>query len=156
MPAQTLAEQGSTYILDYGVVCVFLVLGAIFAALFMILGVVFRPKKPSTNKKETYECGEPAVADTRGRFNIRFWTVALVFVLFEVEVVLLYPVVVRFQYFHREKMTGLLTFFEILFFVLILLFGLAYVWASGDLEWIRPAGRKEENGSDELPDGSEE
>ena len=49
MPAQTLAEQGSTYILDYGVVGVFLVLGAVFAALFMILGVVFRPKKPSTS-----------------------------------------------------------------------------------------------------------
>ena len=78
-----------------------------------------------------YECGEDPVGDTRIKFNTRFYVIALIFLIFDVEVVFLFPWAVVF------RGIGVLAFVEMLIFIVVLLVGLAYVWAKGDLEWIR-------------------
>ena len=78
-----------------------------------------------------YECGEEPVGDTRIKFNTRFYVIALIFLIFDVEIVFLFPWAVVY------RKIGMLAFVEMLIFIVILLVGLAYVWAKGDLEWIR-------------------
>ncbi|MBU6283973.1 NADH-quinone oxidoreductase subunit A, partial [bacterium] len=101
-----------------------------------------RPSNPERRKLSTYECGEPPSGSAWINFNIRFYLVALIFVVFDVEVAFVYPVVVAFRdYVQQGK--GLLVLAELLFFVGILFVGLVYVWAKRDLEWVkrvRPAG----------------
>jgi NADH-quinone oxidoreductase subunit A len=78
-----------------------------------------------------YECGEDPVGDTHIKFNARFYVIALIFLIFDVEIVFLFPWAVVF------RQIGVLAFVEMFIFIGILLVGLAYVWAKGDLEWIR-------------------
>jgi len=82
-------------------------------------------------KLSTYECGEVPYGSSWVQFNIRFYVVALIFIIFDVEVALLYPWAVIFQ------RLGLLAFIEAFIFIVILLAGLAYLWKEGDLEWVR-------------------
>src|SRR5919107_5206335 len=83
-----------------------------------------------------YECGEKPIGQAWYNFNPRFYLIALVFVIFEVEIAFMYPVASVYRSF-IEKGQGLLAFFEIFVFVAILAVGLAYVWAMGDLEWVK-------------------
>lgn len=123
-------------------VLVYILLGAVTAALMLGLGWLLRPSNPERRKLSTYECGEPPSGSAWINFNIRFYLVALIFVVFDVEVAFVYPVVVAFRdYVQQGK--GLLVLAELLFFVGILFVGLVYVWAKRDLEWVkrvRPAG----------------
>lgn len=123
-------------------VLVYILLGAVTAALMLGLGSLLRPSNPERRKLSTYECGEPPSGSAWINFNIRFYLVALIFVVFDVEVAFVYPVVVAFRdYVQQGK--GLLVLAELLFFVGILFVGLVYVWAKRDLEWVkrvRPAG----------------
>jgi len=82
-------------------------------------------------KSSTYECGEIPYGSSWVQFNIRFYVVALIFIIFDVEVALLYPWAVVFQ------RLGWLAFIEAFIFIVILLAGLAYLWKEGDLEWVR-------------------
>ncbi len=112
---------------------------AIFSAIFVILNVaiisrLLRPKKVEAAKETTYECGEPPVGSSWVRFDMRFYTVALVFLIFDVEVAVIYPWALVFK---RLSGAGPFIFFEMLFFVLVLGVGLVYVWAKGDLEWVK-------------------
>jgi len=117
-------------------VLVYILLGAITAALMLGLGWLLRPSNPERRKLSTYECGEPPSGSAWINFNIRFYLVALIFVVFDVEVAFVYPVVVAFRdYVLQGK--GLLVLAEILFFVGILFVGLVYVWAKRDLEWVK-------------------
>jgi NADH-quinone oxidoreductase subunit A len=79
-----------------------------------------------------YECGEEPVGSPWVKFNIRFYMVALGFIIFDVETVFLFPWAVVF------KELGLFAFVEMMIFVAILLVGLAYIWAKGDIEWVKP------------------
>ena len=81
----------------------------------------------------TYECGEDPVGDTRIRFNIRFYVVALIFLIFDVEVVFLFPWALVY------KELGWFAFVEMLVFLAILFVGYAYVWRKGDLDWDKPS-----------------
>jgi NADH-quinone oxidoreductase subunit A len=83
----------------------------------------------------TYECGEDPVGDTRIRFNIRFYVIALIFLIFDVEVVFLFPWALVY------KELGWLAFVEMLVFLAILFVGYAYLWRKGDLDWDKPAPR---------------
>ena len=97
---------------------------------------VLRPSFPSEDKSLIYECGEKPIGRAWFNFNPRFYIVALVFVIFEVEIALMLPVVLVFKKFVKNGGGGL-AFFEILAFVLILVVGLAWVWVKGDLDWIK-------------------
>jgi NADH-quinone oxidoreductase subunit A len=116
---------------DYGTVLVFILLGAVTVALMLGLSRLLAPSDPSAVKLSTYECGEVPYGTSWVQFNIRFYVVALIFIIFDVEVALLYPWAVIFQ------RLGLLAFVEAFLFIVILLAGLAYLWKEGDLEWVR-------------------
>ena len=116
---------------DYATVLVFIALGAVTVALMLGISRLLAPSAPSAMKASTYECGEIPYGSSWVQFNIRFYVVALIFIIFDVEVALLYPWAVVFQ------RLGLLAFVEAFIFIVILLAGLAYLWKEGDLEWVR-------------------
>jgi len=116
---------------DYATVLVFIVLGAVTVALMRGISRLLSPHNPSPVKLSTYECGEIPVGSSWVQFNIRFYVVALIFIIFDVEVALLYPWAVVF------RRLGLLAFVEAFIFIVILLTGLAYLWKEGDLDWVR-------------------
>ena len=118
---------------EFGRVLIFLIVGALFVAIGMAFAWLLRPNRPYPSKLSTYECGEVPLGDTRVRFNIRFYVVALIFLLFDVEVVFLFPWATVY------KNLGWFAFVEMLVFLVILFVGYAYVWRKGDLDWDRPA-----------------
>ena len=117
-------------------VLLFLLLGAGTAALMMGLGWLLRPSNPEARKLSTYECGEPPSGSAWINFNIRFYLIALVFVIFDVEVAFVFPVAVAFREYVLSG-RGLVVFTELFLFVAILFAGLIYVWAKRDLEWLK-------------------
>lgn len=119
-------------LLDYANVLIFMGIGAFFIVFNLTLGSLFRPNNPSPEKLSTYECGEEPVGGSWIQFNVRFYVVALDFIIFDVEVVLLYPWAVVAQQF------GWYGFAAMMVFVVILLLGLAFAWKKGTLEWVRP------------------
>lgn len=115
----------------YATVLVFILLGGVTVALMLGISRLIQPRNPTPVKLSTYECGEIPVGSSWVQFNIRFYVVALIFIIFDVEVALLYPWAVIF------KKLGLLAFVEAFIFIVILLAGLAYLWKEGDLDWVR-------------------
>ncbi|MDM7916147.1 MAG: NADH-quinone oxidoreductase subunit A [Candidatus Eisenbacteria bacterium] len=122
----------------FATVLVFIVVGVGFAAFTLGLGKILRPFAPGAEKQSIYECGERPVGSPWIKFNIRFYVVALIFVVFDVEIVLLYPWATVF------KQMGVVSFVYLLIFLVSLLEALAYVWKKGDLEWVRPQVRRED------------
>jgi NADH-quinone oxidoreductase subunit A len=120
----------------FGNVLVFLLLGFGLAALMLGLGRLVRPRNPEAAKLSSYECGEPATGSAWINFNIRFYLVALVFVVFDVELAFMYPVMAVFKSWVAGG-RGLFALGEILLFIAILAVGLVYVWAKRDLEWVK-------------------
>ena len=129
---------------DYANVLVFVGLGLVLCILMLdILGGLLRPSSPNPNKLTTYECGEPPSGNAWINFNIRFYLIALVFVIFDVELAFIYPVTVVFREW-VERGDGLFALAEIFVFVGILAVGLVYVWVKGDLEWLKRLSRTQE------------
>ena len=106
--------------------------GVVFAALLM--NRLLAPHKPNPVKESTYECGEEPVGTPWIRFNTRFYVIALIFLLFDVEVLFLFPWAVNL------KDLGIFAWIDMAVFIVILAAGLAYVWGKGDLEWVKPRG----------------
>ena len=117
---------------DLVAVLVFVVTGVALLAFILALSRLLQPRDPNPAKLTTYECGEPPVGPAWIQFNVRFYVMALVFVIFDVEVVFLFPWAVVFQ------KLGLFAFVEMMVFLGILLVGLAYVWRNRDIEWVKP------------------
>ena len=141
----TLAAPSITYTavqFELVSVLLFLVLGAGFIFAILTVGSLLRPQVKHAIKLETYECGEHPIAQAWFNFNPRFYIIALVFLIFDVEVAFTYPVGVAFRRF-VDQGKGAVAFLEILMFVAILALALAYVWRKGDLEWIRPLIKEE-------------
>lgn len=135
---------------DYATVLVFLIVPCLFAFFVLTLGKIFRPHKPSAEKATTYECGERPIGKSWIRFNIRFYVIALVFLIFGVEIAVLYPVAAVFK---EAKLVALI---DMLIFVFILLVGLAYVWRKGDLEWEKSVRQHPIDEGGERPAGIED
>jgi NADH-quinone oxidoreductase subunit A len=121
---------------DFANVLVFTVLGLGFVGVNLFIGRLLRPSNPQVRKLSTYECGEPAMGSAWVNFNIRFYIVALIFIIFEVEIAFVFPVAAVFRRW-LEGGQGVFAFFEILIFVGILFLGLVYAWVKGDLEWVK-------------------
>ena len=117
-------------------VLVFFALAFVLCGLMLGLGILLRPANPSRNKLSTYECGEPPSGPAWINFNIRFYLIALVFVIFDVELAFVYPVVTVFRDWIRNGQ-GAFALAEIALFIGILAVGLVYVWVKGDLEWLK-------------------
>ncbi len=129
----------------------FVAVGVAVPLTMLTLGWLIRPKVPSATKLTIYECGEVPVQQAWFNFNPRFYIVALIFLIFDVEVAFTYPVAVVFNRWVARGMGGF-AFAELLVFILILVLGLAYVWRHGDLEWIRQARQDTLDKMDLEPD----
>jgi NADH-quinone oxidoreductase subunit A len=117
---------------DFGFILLFFIIGFVFVGIGILTAAILRPSHPNPIKNSTYECGEEPIGSPWVKFNIRFYVIALIFLLFDVEVVFLLPWAIVYKHL------GWFAFFEMIIFVIILLAGLAYVWAKGDLDWERP------------------
>ena len=118
---------------DFSRVFIFILIGIGFTGMLLVLGWLIRPRRPYPDKNSTYECGEDPVGISWVKFNIRFYVIALIFVIFEVEVVFLFTRALVF------KELGLFGFLEMVVFLAILIVGYAYVWVKGDLDWDKPS-----------------
>ena len=121
---------------DFANVLVFFGLGIFFVAMMLGLGWLLRPDNPEHLKLTTYECGEPPTGTAWMNFNIRFYLVALIFVIFDVEIAFMYPVMLVFRDWVLQG-RGLFAFVEVFLFLGILFVGLVYVWAKGDFDWLK-------------------
>jgi NADH-quinone oxidoreductase subunit A len=108
---------------------VFLLLGTGVGVAFTFLNRVLGPHRPGPVKQEPYECGLPSDVRKSFRFGISFYLIAMLFILFDIEVVFLYPVAVRLEAF------GTFALVETIVFVALLLVAFVYVWRRGALEW---------------------
>ena len=119
-------------LLGFSSVLLFLVVGFVFLVVVLVLSRLIQAKGiPGIDKYIPYECGEVPEGSAWIRFNIRFYVFALIFIIFDVEIVFLLPWAVVF------KRLGAFAFIEGLIFIGILIVGLAYVWKKGDLEWVK-------------------
>ncbi|MGE5399362.1 MAG: NADH-quinone oxidoreductase subunit A [Ignavibacteriales bacterium] len=118
---------------EFGKIFIFLLLAIIFVIVAVLFSKFIRPARPTKEKLLTYECGENPEGSPWIKFNIRFYVVALIFLIFDVEVVLLFPWALSYKEF------GLPGFLTGAIFLLVLALGMAYEWRKGDLEWARPA-----------------
>ncbi len=118
-------------------VLLFILTGAFLVSFTVALSRFLAPTKDYPEKHIPYECGELPQGEAWIQFNNRFYIVALIFLIFDVEVIFMYPWAVVFNDM------GLLAFIEMFIFIFILLVGLAYVWVKGDLDWIKPKPRLE-------------
>lgn len=122
------------YLRQYGLIAIFTVLAVLVPVGMLMLSwmasfVRIRPRKPSPIKYSTYECGMQTIGGRPQRFNFRYYTFALLFVVFDVEAVFIYPWAVRFN------KLGLFALVEMLIFIGILVVGWLYAWRKRALEW---------------------
>lgn len=134
------------FISGFGVVLLF-ILGALgFVMIMLLAGKILRPSNPTEEKLTTYESGEEPSGFAWGKFNVRFYVIALIFLLFEAELVFLFPWATVFGDEQLVAESGDLwsafSLVEIFIFISILVIGLAYVWANGMLDWVRPKVEK--------------
>lgn len=115
----------------------FIVVGAIVTPLMLGVGYIVRPRGSKDKlKMMPYECGEPPVGTAWVKFNIRFYVVAIVFIIFDVEVATVFPAATIFKESIANGTVGLV-FVELFLFIGLLLAGLLYCWVRGDLEWVK-------------------
>ena len=127
---------------DYLHVLVFASVGLVFVFVNLLVASILRPRRKSEVGLETYECGEETIGDAWIRFDIRYYTIALVYVIFAVEIAFLFPwALVLHDAVQGEGAAagtgiGAFALIEGVIFIVILFLGLAYVWAKGDLDWV--------------------
>lgn len=109
---------------------IFLVIAILFPVVILAAARLIRPAAPSRIKLEAYECGIQAASDSRGRYTVRFYIVAILFVIFDVEAVFLFPWAVRYN------QLGWFGVAEVAVFLAILVVGYIWAWKKGALEWV--------------------
>lgn len=114
---------------DYFPVAIFFILAIIIGLGTLLLGTILRPKRPYAQKLYPYESGNPPVGEPRYKFSVKFYIIAMLFVVFDVEAVFLYPWAVAY-----DKL-GIFGFIEMMLFICILLVGYIYVWKKGAFDW---------------------
>ncbi|WP_421875579.1 NADH-quinone oxidoreductase subunit A [Marinoscillum sp.] len=126
----------------FGVVLLFILGGVAFVMVTLLVGKLLRPVRPNEEKQTTYESGEDPVKSAWGIFNVRFYVIALIFLLFETELVFLFPWATVFAdeqlMEETDGLWGKFALIETFIFIGILALGLAYVWANGMLDWAKP------------------
>jgi len=116
---------------NYLPVALLTIIGIVFVVISLFMSRMLRPSNKTKEKLSTYECGEVPIGDAKIHYNIQYYLIVLVFLIFDVEVLFLYPWAVRFQDL------GGLGFFEMFVFIGILVIGLAYAWKKEALEWLQ-------------------
>ncbi|HEU4685944.1 MAG TPA: NADH-quinone oxidoreductase subunit A [Nitrospira sp.] len=114
---------------NYLPILLFIAVAIVFGGVSLLAGRLVRPSRPYRAKLNPYESGSPLFSDARIQFPMRYYIIAMLFVIFDIEVIFIIPWAVRFQ------SLGLLGLVEMLVFIAILLVGLWYAWRKGALEW---------------------
>jgi NADH-quinone oxidoreductase subunit A len=115
---------------NYVPVFIFVAIIVVAIPATLILAKLVRPEKPSPTKLMPYECGVDPIGDSRGRYTVRFYIIAILFVVFDVETIFLFPWAVQY------KALGLFGLVEMLVFLAILVAGYVWIWKKGALEWV--------------------
>lgn len=115
---------------DYAIVGLFLLIAIAFPIAPIVIAWVIRPKRPSPVKKATYECGLQTIGETWIQFKVQYYIFALIFLIFDIEIVFLYPWAVAYD------QLGLFALVEMFIFIAILVAGLLYAWRKGVLKWV--------------------
>ena len=130
------------YLSAFGEVLLYIIGGVVFILISFFVSRLLRPDRPNAQKLSTYESGEEAISTAWTQFNIRFYIIALIFLLFEVEILFLFPWATVFADKQLlEETNGLWGWFsvtEVVIFIAVLALGLAYAWVNGHLDWIKP------------------
>ncbi|MBL0745378.1 NADH-quinone oxidoreductase subunit A [Chryseolinea lacunae] len=126
----------------FGEILLYLMAGVVFVLVTLLVSRAIRPHRPNAEKLTTYESGEEPVSSPWSQFNLRFYVVALIFLLFEVEIVFLFPWSTVFANKTLQAETngawGWFAMGEMLVFIAVLALGLAYAWVNGHLDWVKP------------------
>jgi len=125
----------------WGEVLLFIIGGLLFVSLALLASRIIRPSRPNPEKLTSYESGEEPIGTPWIQYNIRFYVIALIFILFEVEIVFLFPWATIFSNKELIQETngswGWWAMIEMLVFIGLLALGLAYAWKNGHLDWIK-------------------
>lgn len=127
---------------EFGTILIFILGALVFGTIMLFVAKIIRPNRPNFEKLTTYESGEDTVGSAWGQFNLRFYIVALIFLLFEVEIIYLFPWAIIFG--DKEMIEGTdwqwawFALAEMFIFIFILALGLVYAWRKGYLDWVKP------------------
>jgi len=114
---------------EYWPVLLFIAVAAGMGVVLITLGLLVGPRRPESDKLSPYECGFEAFEDARMQFDVRYYLLAILFIIFDLEIAFLFPWAVVF------KQIGIVALIEMGLFLLLLVIGFAYVWKKGALEW---------------------
>ncbi|MCA9471771.1 MAG: NADH-quinone oxidoreductase subunit A [Nitrospirales bacterium] len=122
-------DQFVEYLSAYSAVLIFIIIAFGFGVVTLILSYLVQPKYPEVEKLSTYECGSEPFSDSRMPFPVRYYVIAMLFVIFDIEVIFLYPWAITF------KQLGLIGFIEMMIFIGLFVVAYVYAWRKGALEW---------------------
>ena len=134
--------EEASQLTEFGKVFIFLLMGILSVGATLFLSRLIAPRNPTPLKLTSYECGEEPSGSSWVQFNSRFYVIALIFLLFDVEMVFIFPwttVFAQESLIRAVPEWGWISLVEMFVFVLILIIGLLYVWKKGDLDWIKPS-----------------
>ena len=117
------------FLTDYFSIILFLIIALILSIGFIVINFLFSPKKPDPEKLSTYECGFEPFSDSRMEFDVRFYLVAILFIIFDLEIAFLFPWAISLGNI------GLHGFISMMIFLIILTVGFIYEWKKGALDW---------------------
>ena len=120
---------------NYFPILMFVLVGVAIGVLPVAMGFILAPSRPDPEKLSPYECGFEAFEDARMKFDVRYYLIAILFILFDLEVAFLFPWATIFKVIVATESIKMFGFVEMLVFVAILVIGYIYAWAKGALEW---------------------
>jgi NADH-quinone oxidoreductase subunit A len=120
---------------NYFPILMFVLVGVAVGVLPVAMGFLLAPSRPDPEKLSPYECGFEAFEDARMKFDVRYYLIAILFILFDLEIAFLFPWATIFKDIVATDSIKLFGFIEMLIFVTVLVVGYAYAWAKGALEW---------------------
>ena len=120
---------------DFLPVAIFTIVGIAFIVLTLLASWVIRPHRPSKVKQSTYECGEVPIGPAWLQFRVGYYIYALIFLIFDVEAVFLFPWAAQLMHFSKNRALAIFGLVDMVIFVAVLAVGLVYAWKKGVLEW---------------------
>jgi len=120
---------------NYFPILMFVLVGIAVGVLPVAMGFILGPSRPDPEKLSPYECGFEAFEDARMKFDVRYYLVAILFILFDLEIAFLFPWATIFKDIVAAESIKLFGFIEMMTFVVVLVIGYVYAWAKGALEW---------------------
>ena len=119
----------NAFLLEYLPILLFIAIAGVLGVVLMVVPLILAPSKPDAEKLSAYECGFPAFDDSRMKFDVRFYLVSILFIIFDLEVAFLFPWAISL------KSIGMFGFFSMVAFLAVLTVGFIYEWKKGALEW---------------------